>query len=523
MCRRKMVKGSLHGTDTKAYLAIQESMTLYSAECEYLHNSMEHGKATRHWFKHYQDNDGKFVTIIGDNGHGMKAEDFRNFVMNYKFHTKPESIISNSCISEFGNGAKDSTIFLSNPMKNEISRVTFESYCSDGTAYRWIWNICASNASLGSYGEDIEEITNDEFGSGFRITIKNSRPLTKTEVNTLRDEISRSFTKEINMPYVTITHNDITTINDKIHWVDPMHFDEFNTGNEKTFRNCEDGIYISPGVVWFKKTINAFSSDGKKNVLIPVITSYFNEDYWKKNLNNSYDRVLTHYCGVYVLKGNTYLNRGGNSIPMVGIVSNGGGAPRIRQCVIVDDSNSYIFEPKSMKMLGVTPFSNNHTMCEKYTTENGDSIYTAIVREYNAVRGNFHKWVRNIKNDYSHKCYFDGFPSLEEFLIDYEEFKNKSSKKSVKVEDYGDITFMPSVKSLNYELNGNSGIISRSIFVDDNGMESSCYSLNKELDENITPQDVLFSVFDILYEMEISSKDFKELNNRLSFKLHHHE
>jgi hypothetical protein len=75
----------------------------------------------------------------------------------------------------------------------------------------------------------------------------------------------------------------------------------------------------------------------------------------------------------------------------------------------------------------------------------------------------------------------------------------------------------------NYELNSINGLISRSVFVDDNGMESSNYSLNKELNENITPQDVLFSVFDILYEMEIAPKDFKELNNRLSFKLHHHE
>jgi hypothetical protein len=484
---------------------------------------MEHGKATRFWFKHYKGADGKYVTIIGDNGCAMNAENFRNFVMNYKFHTIPQSIISNSCISEFGNGAKDATIFQSNPNENEISHVTFESYCSDGNAYSWTWNICASNAPLGSYGEDIEEITNDEGNSGFRITIHNSRPLAQTEVTNLKEELSRSFTKEINMPYVSITYGEKPTINDKVHWVDPMHFDEFNTGDETSFRNCADGIYISKSVVWFKKTIEAFSPDGKKSVSIPIITSYFNEDYWKRHCNNSYDRVLTSYCGVYVLKGNTYLNRGGNSIPMVGIVSNGGGAPRIRQCVIIDDSNSYVFEPKSMKMLGVTPFSVNHTMCEVYTTENGDSIYTAIVREYNAVRGRFHKWVRNIKNEYSHACYFDGFPSLEQFLKDYEEYKTKNTKKLFKTEDYEDITFMPSVKSLNYELNDNNGLISRSVFVDDNGMESSNYSLNKELDENITPQDVLFSVFDILYEMEISSKEFKELNNRLSFKLHHHE
>lgn len=524
--RVKFSNGSLPGTDTKAYRAIQEAMTPYSAVCEFFHNSIEHGAASRFQFDCSQTENGTYRIKICDDGKGMGEKAFKLFINRYQSHIQAESVINNSSISEFGMGMKDACIYFSNPALNAISRCIITSYCEDGNSYQWVWDICASNAPKGKYGETIEEISNPEMKRGLHIIIDNAKPMVEKTVESIKKELAKSFTTEKRMPATVISFGG-SDLSDKLHWVDPMHFELFPTLNfgdkEYSFRNGPDGNYITKEVIFFKKTIKAENRSEanpyRKEVTIPLISVYFNREYWNKTHKNSYDELNGANSGIFALKGNTYIERGNNTIPMVEHIPNRGGGCRLRQCVILDDTNSFIFNIKSMKMNGIEAFPKNHYLNELYVCENGKTIYENIRDEYARITTSIHKWVRNNSR---HDNYENGFPSQENFNHDYEEYL-KENQKPVKKKYDEDESYMPSPKSQLYSLDEDKFIINRTVGVNEDFLEAVDHSMKSEIPDDITREDILYSVFDTLAEIEISPKQYQEFAEILSDRIHHYE
>ena len=541
----KRIKGALPQTTTRGYEKICEEYTLENVILEIAQNAFEHGNAPLCEITYWCDEKGVPNISFFNNGKPMTDAIFREFISKYHCHNTTNSTPSanGTFTSLKGYGFKDAILYCCS--EYGISEVTFKNYFSNGKLTEWSWRICKTNGDNGSYDADIKVSTYSASTHpvGLYVHVSNSRYFTETELSKAQKNIARTFSTEAISSEKTIQlswkHKKASTI----RLYDPMHFEMMPLPDGKTIYNCEEGEYISDDVIWFVRE-GKFRGENpaiKEIVDVPVrvICEYINEPTYKKKYPKTkcFDEISTTNAGIFPLYGQVYLEIGNNIRGHFGGSDNGGGAPRLRICPIITNENAFLWNIRSIKNAGITPFDTNPLLCEcfKRIEDDGfvsdETLYEFLHNTYRNIRS-FHSNVIKANKDSKEGDYYgkNGFTDREKILKDISDFKSGSAKtnKHIKESNLDNTeTWCPLIipedpSDVLYTLNKKCDIISK--VISNNGIKHSLNmnAVGIEFNE-ATKEDILYSVFDTLEEMKVDPSIYHRLAELLPTKIRHYE
>jgi len=530
---RKINKGALPQTSTRAYKKICEEYTLENVILEIAQNAFEHGDAPLCRISYWCDEKGISHISFFNNGKPMNDKQFQKFVSEYHCHDTTNS--TPSCGGVFtslkGYGLKDSVVFCSSD--RGVSTATFKNYHKDGHATEWQWKICKTNGDNGSYDTEIKTYDYDvsEHQIGFEVLISNSKEFTETELQKAQRNIAKTFTNEAISQGKSIQlkwkDKNVSTI--KLY--DPMHFEKMPLADGETIYSCKTGEYVSDDIIWFVEE-NMFRGKNPNNgeyVDVPVrtIAAYINQPTYVKKYPKSkyFDEIGTCQAGIFPLLGQAYLEIGDNVRRHFGGSDNAGGAPRYRVCPIITNENGFLWGINSIKNSGITPFDGNHLLCEEFKKVEddgsiGETLYDYLHETYTFLRG-FHASKIRVKKGVFDYYGINGFNDKEKILSDINDFK-KGIISPNNEETFCPIIVTTVADEVIYTLNKKSDIIKRI-----NTEDGIKHYLNTEVVgvnfNEATKEDILFSVFDTLQEIGVDPSVFHRLAETLPEKIHHYE